>query len=146
MRGVGRLGGVMGKQLSFVLAEGEDPARIAWWRAKLEEMALFWPRDDGGKRPRIEPRQVEKDRWELEIATGRTGPLEMPPLRAAGRTRSECIRAAVVVGAEILRTWAASRRRLAEQCIDLAAECERWCEQHTRQVEVDDATPRSGGA
>ena len=123
----------MGKQLSLVVAEGEDPQRIAWWRAKLEELALFWPRD--GKRPRVEPREVERGRWELEIATGRTGPLEMPPLRVAARTRHECIRAAVVAGAEILRMWAASRRTLAEHCIDAAEECERWSERNVRMID-----------
>lgn len=78
------------------------------------------------KSARTLARKVDEGRWEFEVASG--GPpshVNPPPLRAAGRTREECLRAAAEAAREALLTHLADIdrvvARLTEKRADIAA-------------------------
>ena len=126
----------MGKQLEIAVGEGEDARSLEWLDARLAALLLFWPRSDRGKRPRALPRKVDDGRWEVEIASdGQTGTVP-GPIRAAGRTRVECLHAALVEGTAALRRWGMVQRQRAEIAAGLADEVERYIAANTRETDA----------
>lgn len=127
----------MGKQLVIRVENDSDPKRVAWLEEKIMAMLPFWPTNVSPKEKvkRARPVEIERGRWELEIVASGSQQGVPPPLRAAGRTRIECLQNAVLAGAEAIRVWGIMQRRIAEVATDNAADAERWCAEHMREVE-----------
>lgn len=71
--------------------------------------------------PRRLAKHPDEGRWEFEVAVP-----GMPPVRAAGRTRDECLRAALVEALAALRTHEGDLRRRLELLSDQAADVGRF--------------------
>ena len=84
----------MGQQTEIPVP-AEPDADVAW----LDLALTLW---GARKSARSLARRVADDRWELEVLDPGPAPLAMPPVRAAGRTRSECLRAASAAARESL--------------------------------------------
>jgi hypothetical protein len=71
--------------------------------------------------PKRLARKVDDGRWEFEVAV-----VGMPPVRAVGHTRDECLRDALRSATEALRVHAVDLRQRIEILTDKAGDIERF--------------------
>ena len=101
----------MGEQTEIpVPAEAPADARkldlaLTFWSArnarnarKLDLALTFW----SARNARKLARHVDEGCWELGVWDPSPSPVAMPPLLVAGRTREECLRAAIAAAREAL--------------------------------------------